>query len=66
MKMSDLKRSDGFPKDIDRTHRVVVCVRKELDAGIFYINKEGNVSAGFLWSDPLYPKFKEGIYIINP
>lgn len=60
MRMKDLKASDGFPADIDRTKKVAVIVRNGMPTTA-YTSKLGEI---LIASSPQKINFADGIYFI--
>lgn len=63
MHKKDLKKSDGFPADIDRDNIVVVAVFENNNAKIMYYTKSKMFRDEIM--NCLHPKFAEGIYILK-
>lgn len=64
MLKKDLKKSDGFSPNIDREKTVVVQVTSEVNfSTVLYTNKAGRMDKDVI--SGLYPKYAEGIYIVN-
>jgi len=65
--LKDLKKSDGFPSDIDRSEKVVVCITSDTDRyfnAIFYKDKLGLFTSWTL-SCNLSTIYAPGIYVIE-
>lgn len=65
--LKDLKKSDGFPSDIDRTERVVVCIVSDSSSNynwIAYKSKDNKIISNML-EDDLCLKYAPGIYVIE-
>ena len=60
MRMKDLRTSDGFPTDIDRTRKVAVIVRSGMPTTA-YTSKLGEI---IIVSSPQKINFADGIYFI--
>lgn len=67
MKMSDLKRKDGFPTNIDRNNLVVVQIQTGQTPGIvLYTCKERGVQDRCCLPSELNKVYAERMYIIRP
>lgn len=67
MRMSDLKYSDGFPKNIDRNRLVVVQIQRDDKQGIVLYNcKINGIQDRCYLPLELNKVFAEKIYIIHP
>lgn len=71
MKMKDLKRSDGFPTNIDRTKLVVVQIKDKAfssvyGGAVFFSCKITGLQDFDLLPSGICEKYTEKIYIINP
>ena len=65
--MSDLKRKDGFPANIDRNHLVVVQIQTGNKQGIvLYTSKERGIQDRCYLPSELNKVFAENLYIIRP
>lgn len=67
MRMSDLKHTDGFPANIDRTKLVIVQIQKLNKQGVvLYTCKDTKKQDRCYLPLDLNSKYSENIYIIKP
>lgn len=67
LRMSDLKRSDGFPENIDRNYPVVVQIQSGNKQGVVLCTcKDLGIQARWYLPTELNEVYKEKLYIIYP